>query len=299
MGALIAGIIVAAAAAMANTIDYFMDAAEAREQIDADKKYLEDQKEADLALLELEFEEAKKEANKNAARAEAAADLSDKEQNLNENYLSNQFNNELTLLQNQQEQDAFSWNVYKMNSDAEKGNSKNQIANSGVRSGSSLEDAVDMQAVVNSQQLELTKENSRTQQNMQLNAITAGTDLNKLNIAGNRINADYQRQDAAELRASYEAAVWQKGGWNSETNKFEMPKIISEGGYNWNVYMNKRAGINRNYSYNVDKLNRQYESVDMSSWKFWVGANNKLMGGATSGFQTGYNIGKSWEDFNS
>lgn len=220
----------------------------------------ERQKAQRLKDLDLEFDIATKEAKKNA-------DRQDKGLTLNEMFTSEGLNGQFDALRLGQEGNALQWNIQAMQNDQQTGQELSQMAASGTRS-SSMADAVDLEASVNSQALQLQEDQTRAQNRIQLASL-----FGNLGEAVNNIGLG--REDAMDLRTSYD-----------------------EGGNNWQLYQNERQNTVDNYNYNIGELQRGKRDLQKNAWK---GALTSLFGGASSGFQVGAGLqdfSKKWGAMN-
>lgn len=272
MGSLIAGIIVAAVSATVSTIDYLIDSGNQKDEINAQREYQQQQYENSVELLNLEFEQAKEDAEQNAERAEQNADVSDKKLDVSEQTLSDGFNAEIDNLQAQQEQNTLDWNIYAITADKATGESMSNLGASGVRAGSTMAESIELDSALNSQQLQMQQDITRQNQNYQLKNAINGFNMDAINIGVGRTEADWMREDAANLRNSF-----------------------LENGDNWNIYQNKLKSQKTTLDYNMGQLDREYDKV--SGWNRFWGATSRLLGGAAAGYQTGYNIGSTFQDY--
>lgn len=272
MGALIAGIIVAAVSATVSTIDYLIDSGNQKDEINAQREYQQQQYENSVELLNLEFEQAKEDAEQNAERAEQNADVSDKKLDVSEKTLSDGFNAEIDNLQAQQEQNILDWNIYAITADKATGESMSNLGASGVRAGSTMAESIELDSALNSQQLQMQQDITRQNQNYQLKNAINGFNMDAINIGVGRTEADWMREDAAYLRNSF-----------------------LENGDNWNIYQNKLKTQKTTFDNNMGQLDREYDKV--SGWNRFWGATSRLMGGAAAGYQTGYKIGSTFQEY--
>ena len=265
MTMIVAGLIGAGIMATTGLLGSLTNDARAREQSAAQKKYIEEMYKINKARAEEEFAAAKEQANRNAAQAELQADLTDKSLNVSEQGLSNDFNATIDNMYLSQEADAYNWNNAAMQQGRSEGASYSQLAGSGVRSGSSLSDAVEMESAVNENQLQFAQDSKRRSDNNNLASILSNLTSNRYNIQQARIGADIQREDAAYLRNSY-----------------------LEGGHNYNLYQNQLEALKTTTDYNATQADYQYEQH--SGWNsVWNGVI-AATGGAAKGFQTGTNL---------
>lgn len=265
---IIVGIILAAASASAGLIGSIMDDINGYQSAAQQQAYITQQYLLDEQRAKEEFEAAKKEANRNADKMEMQADLTDEAQDITEQTLSNDFNSAIDNLYLSQESDALNWNLQAMQNGSQEGASYAALAGSGVRAGSSLTEAVEMQSAVNESQLQFSEDAKRRSDNNNLAGILNQLAGNEFNIKQNRIGADWQREDALNLVNSY-----------------------LEGGSNFNLYKIQKDKMLNEYNYNMLQLQKEKEKH--SEWNaFWNGFIAFNSQGAR-GFQTGYNIGKS------
>lgn len=269
MTMIVAGLIGAGIMAASGLLGSLTNDARAREQAAAQKKYIEEMYKINKARAEEEFAAAKEQANRNAAQVELQADLTDKSLNVSEQGLSNDFNATIDNMYLSQEADAYNWNNAAMQQGKSEGAAYTQLAASGVRSGSSLSDAVEMESAVNENQLQFAQDSKRRSDNNNLASVLSNLTSNRYNIQQARIGADIQREDAAYLRNSY-----------------------LEGGHNYNLYQNQLEALKTTTDYNATQADYQYEQH--SGWNsVWNGVI-ATTGGAAQGFQTGTNLYQNW-----
>lgn len=272
MGSLIAGIIVAAVSGLVSSIDYLIDTGKRQNEIGELKSQQIDQYANSVELLELEFNQAKKDAEKNAERTEKNADVSDKQLDVTEQTLSDGFNAEIDNLQEQQEQNTLDWNIYAITADKATGESISNLGASGVRAGSTMAESIELDSALNSQQLQMQQDIARQNQNYQLKNAINGFNMDAINIGVGRTQADWMRKDAADLRNSF-----------------------LKNGDNWNIYQNKLESQYLTWKSNMEQLDREYDKVSGFN-QFW-GTFSKLLSGGAAGYQTGYNIGSTFQDY--
>lgn len=268
MSWLVAGI-VALIGALAGGIGAGSDADKARKAAEDQKKYLEDQYDLQKTEAKLEYEKAQQEANRSAEKANLQADLTDQAQDITERTLSNDINTAIDNLYLSGASDTYEWNQQAMASGASEGASYAQLASSGVRAGSSLSNAVEMQSATNAALLQFSQDAKRRSDNNNLASVLNQLAGNEFNIMENRIGADQTRKDALDLVNSY-----------------------LEGGSNYNIYQNNLKQMENTFNYNKGQLN---ETINQNKgWnKFWKVATGALTMGA-SGLQTGYNVYDTW-----
>ena len=149
MGALIAGIISAVVGGVAGMAGSLYDDSEARKKIVREQESQQRKYELALDEIETKYLQAKEEAERNAAQAEKQADLTDQSLTNTEQGLSNEVNAAIDELYLGQASDAYSWNASAMQAGSSEGAAYSQLAGSGVRAGSSLSDAVQMEGATN------------------------------------------------------------------------------------------------------------------------------------------------------
>lgn len=271
MGALIAGIAVAAVAGAAALFGSIQDDKRAREQAAKQKEYNEQMYELNKARLDEDFQAAKEQALRNASKTEQQADLTDKSLDITEEGIANDINAAIDNLYLGQQADTMSWNAQSMQAGSAEGASYAALAGNGVRAGSSLSDAVLMESATNAAQLQFSQDVKRKSDNFNLASVLNGIAGNKFNIYQNRLGADIMREDAQYLRNSY-----------------------LEGGHNYNLYQNQLAQLKTTNEYNGSQLDYQYEQH--AGWNSF--ANNMIAFHSMSakGFQTGYNVGNTFQN---
>lgn len=142
----------------------------------------------DLGLMDLNYEIAEKNANKNADRQDYQSDL-------NEKFIAGNANNQLDALRNSQETEAFTFNQQTMQNSSQTGDALSGIAASGTRGGS-MDTAIELQSALNSQQLQLAENSTRAGDENELFRI-----LN--NFQNDAFKLQNDRTDAEDLRDAY------------------------------------------------------------------------------------------------
>ena len=273
MDPLVVGLIVAGVGGLFGGIGSLWSSKENREAAEAQKKYLEEQYRLQKEAAEKEFEEAKRQANRSAEKANLQADLSDKAQDITEKTLSNDINTAIDNLYLSGASDTYEWNQQAMASGASEGASYAQLASTGVRAGSSLSEAVEMQAATNSELLQFSQDSKRRSDNNNLGSILNQLAGNEFNIAQNRIAADETRKDALDLVNSY-----------------------LEGGYNYNIYKNQMDQLENTRTYNLDNLDKEIKKNRWDSPDYWLRFGTSLLTTGASGFQTGTSFAKTFNN---
>ena len=218
--ALIAGIIAAAVGATSGLLGSIQNDIEAYQKAEAQEKYIDTLYLKQKDQAKLEFDKAKEDAEKNAARAEQQADVTDLSTDITEKSASNDINSAIDSLYLSQASDTMNWNNAAMQAGSSEGAALSNLAGSGVRAGSSLSDAVQMESAVNANQLQFNEDATRRNNSNNLASVLNSLAGTKVNIQANRIGADNTRQDAQDLRNSF-----------------------LEGGYNYNIYKNQEAQL--------------------------------------------------------
>lgn len=273
MDPLTIGLIVAGIGALGGGIGSIFDSKKKKEAAEAQKKYLEEQYKLKKEAAELEYAEAQKQANRNAEKANLQADLTDQAQDITERTLSNDINAAIDNLYLSGASDTYEWNQQAMAAGQSEGASYAGLAASGVRAGSSLSDAVEMQAATNAELLQFSQDAKRRSDNNNLGSVLNQLAGNEFNIMQNRIGADQTRKDALELVNSY-----------------------LEGGYNYNIYQNQLEQMKLTNEYNLDQLKKEIKSNSPNSADYWLKLGTGILTSGASGFQTGYNLAGTYND---
>ena len=196
-----------------NAIDMFSGLFQDNENKKAyqrEKTRKETERDNKLALMDLEYEEAKRQAIQNADRSDTLSTN-------NERVISDETNNAIEALTLQQLADAYSFNYAAEQNAAQEGNMLSGMAASGTRT-SSMNTAVDLQSAQNAQQLQLAEDQSRHAQDQNLFSILNAYGQNAFQIQNNRT-------DAYNLRHSYD-----EGGYNQKA--FKLQRDLQENAYN-------------------------------------------------------------------
>lgn len=268
---LIVGIVMAAIGATAGLWGSLVDDAQARDEAAAAKEHAQKQTALQLENARLDFESAKEKAERNAKQQEKQAELTDKTLDVTETGLSNDFNTAIDNMYLSQESDAYSWNMAAMQAGSTEGAELANIAGSGVRAGSSLSDAVEMESATNAAQLQFSQDAKRRSDSNNLASVLNGLAGNRYSIESNRIGADLMRDEAQYLRNSY-----------------------LEGGSNYNLYQNQKKLIEENGNYQIQAYEREYRKHE--GWNAFANSMIAFHTMGAKGFSTGYNIGNSFND---
>lgn len=165
------------------------DTNNAIEKAEEQKKRVEEEKRLKTEQLELDYEIAKKQANKNADSQDAYSTMS-------ETSLNRQLNYELDKLSDKQQLDTFNYNNILKQNDAAYGQQLEMLGTSNTRN-STVADLVEMENANNSQLLQLQQDSERKDADYSIqNAINF--------IKENTFNLQQNRNNANDLRASFE-----------------------------------------------------------------------------------------------
>lgn len=271
MGAnLVLGIIGAAFGGWFNAASSVMSSKQEQTQLENELNFLEDEYELNKKAAELTYEKAKKEAERNAKQQEKQAELTDKTLDVTETGLSNDFNTAIDNMYLSQESDAYSWNMAAMQAGSTEGAELANIAGSGVRAGSSLSDAVEMESATNAAQLQFSQDAKRRSDSNNLASVLNGLAGNRYSIESNRIGADLMRDEAQYLRNSY-----------------------LEGGSNYNLYKNQLDMLEDRYSTERYRMKTQLQNLKDTEA---LNAFASFFSGSAKGFSAGYNVGTAFSN---
>ena len=250
-----------------NAVDTILGINKAHDEASDQINYIDEMYNLQKEKAQQDYDEAKKQAEKNAKLANQQADLTDLGQDIAERSVSNDFNRAIDNLYLSGAQDAWQWNNAAMQAGSSEGAALANIAGSGVRAGSSLSDAVLMESATNEAQLQFAQDTKRRSDNNNLASVLNGLAGTQYNIMGERIGADVTRQNALDLINSY-----------------------AEGGYNYNIYENQKQQMYKTYQRNTDQLKKQMDENSWDSWEAWAKLGTGILTGAASGYQTGANF---------
>lgn len=187
-----------------------------------------------LDLLNLNFELDKKNAIKESEKLTLQADvqaeqnrLLEKQTNLAEKNAGLDFNQNIDLMQLQADSDIFGFNTAAIQGGQSTGNALANTAASGIRAGSSLSDAIDMEAALNSQQLQLAENQTNAQMDINLNSLLNNLQNQRFGIANNRANILLNAKEISSIRneASYWANAYNEGGDYYKINQQKIKNI--------------------------------------------------------------------------
>lgn len=214
-----------------NAIGSGQDTKNAIEKAEEQKKRVEEEKRLKTEQLELDYEIAKKQANKNADSQDAYSTMS-------ETSLNRQLNYELDRLSDKQQLDTFNYNNILKQNDAAYGQQLEMLGTSNTRN-STVADLVEMENANNSQLLQLQQDSERKDTDYSIqNAINF--------IKENTFNLQQNRNNANDLRASFEV-----------------------GGDQYRQKQKSQEMIDFHYGNMLEDINNQKEYLEKN--KFWNG----------------------------
>ena len=268
MTSLIVAGAIALAAGVGGAIAQNQKNKDAKKQAEQQKEYNQKMYELNKERAETEFKAAKQEADRQHDEMLQQASLAEQQVNITEKTLSSDFNAAIDNLYFAQEGDAQSWNLQALQNASSEGTAYANIAASGVRAGSSLSDAVQLESAINEGQLQFSQDSKRNSINNSFVNVLNELAGHKANITSDRAAILRQRTNAAQLSASY-----------------------LEGGTNYNLYQNQLKQLETTSNYNNTALNYTIEQYSGDNARLKV-ATAALSQGA-AGFQTGYSLGQS------
>lgn len=275
---LLAGI-VALVAGVIGEIDYTKDYEQRQSDIKEDQSDLEEQYNQSVKNSTDEFAAKKENAEEDARKLNVKADrldqdaaFADQALNIQERLLDTEYNQGLGQIQAEQADRLWSWNNALASIGANTGNELASIANSGIRAGSSLSKAVEMEAATNNMQLERQINNAERNDKWNLQNLFANQKQGEFSIWKGRVDADNTRFDATDLR----------------NDAYNITKSYEEGGTNWNLWQDSLNSLGLDYQQKNDKLQREYDNNEKNLlWGQW----SSFLTMGTKGFKTGYDFG--------
>ena len=216
------------------------------------KRQLESLRDTYLNNLDQQFRIETAEANNKAAEQDKTTDVQ-------ESAVGESFNDTLDNVRQQQENDALSFNNAAIQAGQSTGNELASMAASGTRS-SSMADAVDQEAAMNSQQLQAQEDTQRTSQKSAINQAI-------LQLATSQNALQQQRTSADALRNSY-----------------------ANGGNQYINYKQTRDYNEQQYNNSIDQINDQMEDLSFN-WNTVLKVGASVFTGASSGASLGYSMG--------
>lgn len=262
--ALITGLISGFAGFLGSGFNDDREAAKKKREMD----YIDEMYNLNRQRAETEFQEAQRQANREASQAELQADLTDSKLNVTERAISNDVNTAIDNMYLSQTQDAMSWNSAQMQMGSQQGAAYAQLAGSGVRTGSSLSDAVMMESANNSAALQFSQDAKRRSDSNNLSSVLNGLAGQRYDIMSNRIGADLTRENALDLRNSFQA-----------------------GGYNYNLYQNQLETLKTQRDYNWNAAKKEKEQHE--GFNKFINAITAGIGLGAKGTKTGYSLADS------
>ena len=254
--------VVTAAMAITGGITSVFSNQDAIDSLEDQLKYIEQLYTLKKQEADLSFANAKETAEKNAAIAQKQADIKDIGEDVKEGATSFDFNAAIDNLYLSQLEDSMTWNAQQRSIGQSEGASLASLAGSGIRAGSSLSQAVEMEAAANEAQLQFSQDAKRSTDDNNLGNLLYNLAGTKVDIYGNRVEADVTRQQATDLYNSYQV-----------------------GGYNYNLYQNQLQQMQTSYNADVNKIKDQ---IDERSG-FWGGVK-AFFGGFNSGYSSATNL---------
>ena len=253
---------------------------EERRNLINERDYLSKQYQEQIELMDLMFEEAIDEANKKAdnydrqaGQLDKEALLTDKQTTLNEQYVSNSFNNEFKQLQAEQASNLFDYNNQAMAIGQNEGDQLSAIASSGTRAGGSATQATALQT--NALQNEFQNAQNLTRLNSELKTYNLFNNLNKNinDIQGKRYDADFMRDNAGMYRI----------------NANDLRESYSEGGYEYQIYQQKKKMKTTEYEKSYEDYTYGINQLNDNGYRFRRGMT-AFFGGMSEGLRTGQQL---------
>lgn len=254
----ILGLIGAAGGGIFGGINTWKALEEEEEKLRNAQQDIADQEQAALDSLKLKYDIAAEEARKNADKADRQLDLS-------EDIVSGDFNRAMDALQAQQEGRAREWNNAAMATDQQEGAALAARGASGTRAGSSVDQAIEMQATLNAAQLQEREDAARKGDEYTLASLFA-------NLAQSGNSIQNGRTEANDLRNSY-----------------------LEGGNQYRLYEDSRKNIEANAGRQLRDVNKALAD----NQDFWNRTGNIIagaLGGSVQGYGAGSTIGTALDN---
>lgn len=148
--------------------------------------------------------------------------------------------------------DLLNYNIASINNGQSKGNALAVTAASGIRSGSSLSDVIEMEAALNSQQLQQAEKQSYMNYDMTLDSLINGIQRQQFGIEQERLNNEFNYQQAALTRLEAGRLY----------NSYEA------GGSQYNLYQQKLSNMENDKNRKKDELQYQYDRYMSEENKF-------------------------------
>lgn len=218
-------------------LKYEQSKADEQLQYEQDIANLDNAYETSKAKAELEFRLNKQEANRNA-------DITDLTMNNAERDTSAEFNAQIDQLYLMQLFQGAEYTSAAADAGRQQGQALNAAAASGVRSGSSLSQAIELESATNAEQLQMRQDMQRRSDQMNIDAAVRGLGNARFGIGQNRDNADYTR------------AMFEAGGSEFEKNKNYLDTL--KGNYELSTSQRNASYLRRLDE--MEKLNTQYQT---------------------------------------
>lgn len=205
-----------------------------------------------LSEMDLNFNTAKKEAIKNADKA-------DKQSDFNERAVSENTNNQIEQIQANQEKETAQFNLMSVQAGQNEGQALSNVSQSGTRAGGSMSQAIDLQKAMSMDQIQREEDAARANDKIGLANVLQ-------NLANNVNGIQNDRTGAYDLRHSYDV-----------------------GGDNYNIYKAKRDRTENAYNDQIEDFQDAYDDIEKNrGWKILGG----MFGGGAQGLQVGQSLGR-------
>ena len=255
----IAAVIGAVVGAAAGAASWIYGNYKNQQRIDAEKKRIREKGRENLELMDMQWGQSVKNANK-------IADKSDVQVTLDEAMLGRDVSGQLRGLGAQQEIAALGYNRTDIEAGSAEGAAQNTIAQGGTRGSSTLQ-AQAMQSELTQKELQAQEDYDRLNGDLTLmsamNSVVTGAQ-----------NMQERRTDAREMREDY-----------------------AEGGDQWNAYQKSRTNYQHEIDRAVDALDEQM--IDTFSGEWFLNAGLALLGGGTQGMKIGSQVGSYVQNWSS
>lgn len=263
MGAILGSIIGGGVLGVGNLLGSLFSDKNAVNELEDAEAEVKRKRDATLKMLDLQFDVAKKQANKSALRSDEASDI-------NERAIANDANGQIRGLSLQQISDTMGWNSQAMSADQSRGDALSSIASSGTRS-SSMQQAVEQQASLNSAQLQQQQDATRAGQSLSLAQVFN-------NLSQNKANIQADRTDAFDLRQSYKSAITDSLGRNLGR------------GDQYALYAENRNDVANQYNAQIKKIEKEMDKH--TGFNSFLNGVKAFFGGAVQGAGQGAAMGQ-------
>lgn len=235
-----------------------------------------------IAIMDMEFEDKKKTAYKEADSYDRKAEQLDKEANikdkqttLDEQYVSNSFNNQFKQLQAEQSGNAFEWNQQAMAIGQNEGNELSRAAASGTRAGGSMSQATELQTDILNKEFQNAQNLTRLNNELRIYNLFNTLNKNVNDIQGSRYDADFMRDNAGFYRA----------------DALDLRNSYLEGGSKYNLHQQKKKNYTDSFNNYMNDLQADIDTNFSGGYRF-KRALTSFFGGANEGLRTG----REWEN---